>query len=181
MHYLYDIGYLNRKATMCVKPASDICTNEANLIWDEYKYRHDLIWRQLIRSTVAVIALITVSYSTSIDDNKPLFLIAVGLAVGYSIFNIFIVHSELEHYHRVRDKHASRQDVLYNFPYDQIQTSEWWEFWKWDPFGFSARVYYYLFGLLLLALLAAATQVYPSRFGIESEQRSSELTWGTSL
>ena len=166
---------------MCVKPASDICTNEANLIWDEYKYRHDLIWRQMIRSTVAVIALITVSYSTSFEGNKPLFLIAAGLAVGYSIFNIFIVHSELEHYHRVRDKHASRQADLYGFSVQESQWSMWWKFRNWDPFGFSARVYYYLFGLLLLALLAAATQVYPSRFGIESEQRSSELTWGTPL
>ena len=179
MYYLYDIGNLNRKATMCDKPASDICTNEANLIWDEYKYRHDLIWRQLIRSTVAVIALITVSYSTSIEGNKPLFLIAAGLAVGYSIFNIFIVHSELGHYHRVRDKHTSRQADLYSFPYKERQMSKWWKFWKWHLFGFSARVYYYLFGLLLLALLAAATQVYPSRFGIDSEQRSSELTWRT--
>jgi hypothetical protein len=28
--------------------------SEASPVWDEYKYRHDLIWRHLIRSTVAI-------------------------------------------------------------------------------------------------------------------------------
>ena len=37
-------------------------TDEANLLWDEYKYRHDLIWRHLIRSTLALVALVTVRY-----------------------------------------------------------------------------------------------------------------------
>ena len=67
----------------------EICTVEANLVWDEYKHRHDLIWRHLIRSTVAVIALITVSYSDKIGSDRNLYTFAALLAVIYTIFSIY--------------------------------------------------------------------------------------------
>ena len=56
---------------------------EGSMLWDEYKYRHDLIWRHLIRSTLALVALVTVRYSTAFKPTVWLIIIAWMVALGY--------------------------------------------------------------------------------------------------
>jgi len=69
--------------TKSVGNESEISLEEARLIWDEYKYRHDLIWKHLIRSTIAVIALLTVAYSTALRVDSQLVRVASILAIIY--------------------------------------------------------------------------------------------------
>jgi hypothetical protein len=132
---------------------TSICHNEAALVWDEYKYRHDLIWRHLIRSAIAVVALITVAYSTSFDENRALFVVAAILAVGYSAFNIRVVNLELVHYWRVKGVHQARQAEVLGLPSRQKMNSHF--------SGFAGRVNFVLIALLVLALTAASAQVLP--------------------
>ena len=88
--------------------------NEAGLLWDEYKYRHDLIWKHLIRSTTAVIALITVSFVDQFSGQDMLFVIAALLAIVFTLFNFYIINNELAHYQKVKQLHRQRQNELYN-------------------------------------------------------------------
>lgn len=135
---------------------SGIGTDEANLLWDEYKYRHDLIWRHLIRSTVAVVALITIAYSTSFDEDELLFAIAAFLAVLYTSFSLVVLHSELSLYEKVKALHRQRQNALYQL---HMET-------KSLPTAlvgrFSSRARFYLFSLLILAVVAAISQIVPA-------------------
>ena len=92
---------------------SEISLEEARLIWDEYKYRHDLIWKHLIRSTIAVIALLTVAYSTALRVNEQLIQVASILAILYIIFNFFVLNKELELLKNIKILHRQRQRDLY--------------------------------------------------------------------
>jgi hypothetical protein len=141
-----------------VSTKSEICSDEANLLWDEYKYRHDLIWRHLIRSTVAVVALITVSYSTEFEEDRILFIIAALLAVIYTIFSFIVLNSELTLFEKIKMMHRQRQNDLYNDLYKLLTGRE--------PLheelvgGFSKRARFYLAGLLVLALAATVSHIY---------------------
>jgi len=137
---------------------SDI--DKAALIWDEYKYRHDLIWRHLIRSTVAVVALITVAYSSAFQFDKALIIVSGVLAVVFSAFNLWVVNAELDHYWRVRDKHSEYQETLFDFePDNEYKTRQ-----KLRGFGF--RVNAYLLVLVLIALATTLFQVLPQYPGV---------------
>jgi hypothetical protein len=117
---------------------------EANLIWDEYKYRHDLIWRHIIRSTLVLVALLTVRYTKEFGGNFYLSLVAWILAIGYITFTLFIVHRELQLLTQIRDLHRKRQATHLRLNFGPSQN--WW--------NFSRRVMVYLTFLLLLVILA---------------------------
>jgi hypothetical protein len=137
-----------------VSTKSRITPDEANLLWDEYKYRHDLIWKHLIRSTVVVVALITVSYSTEFEEDRILFIIAALLAVGYTIFSFIVLNSELTLFEKIKVLHRRRQDDLYKLHTDTEPMPK-------ELVGaFSIRARLYLAGLLLLAFAAAVSHLF---------------------
>jgi hypothetical protein len=117
---------------------------EAGLLWDEYKYRHDLIWRHIIRSTLALVALLTVRYTKELGGNFSLSLVAWVLAVGYITFTILIVRRELQLLTQIRDLHRKRQSTYFGLNFGPTQS--WW--------SFSRRVMGYLTVLFILAALA---------------------------
>lgn len=141
-----------------VSTKSDICTDEANLLWDEYKYRHDLIWRHLIRSTVAVVALITVSYTTKFKENETLFIIAALLAIIYTIFSFIVLNLELTLFEKIKVFHRKRQNDIYKDLYKLLAGRE--PLHKELVGGFSKRARFYLAGLLVLALAATVSHIY---------------------
>jgi len=152
---------------------SPVDSNEADQIWDEYKYRHDLIWRHLIRSTVAVIALITVGYSTAFTGHKMLFFFSALLAFAYSIFNLIVINSELKHYWKVRDQHAEFQRRRFGFCVEQEETTNRWTKWRrllsWSNRprrvrGFAGRVNAYLVVLLAISVVAIFDRINPQFF-----------------
>ena len=134
---------------------SDISLEEAHLIWDEYKYRHDLIWKHLIRSTIAVIALLTVAYSTALKVDSQLVKVASILAILYIIFNFFVLNKELELLGNIKRLHRQRQRDLYKL-HMEVDTSA-----KKKIGGFSLRVQLYLAGLFILAVIALVSQIKP--------------------
>ena len=128
---------------------SQISLEEARLIWDEYKYRHDLIWKHLIRSTIAVIALLTVSYSSALEASEQLILVASILAILYIIFNFFVLSAELGLLEGVKKLHRQRQNNLYKM---HTQGEK-------GMVGFSVRVRLYLAGLLILSIIVMVSQL----------------------
>jgi hypothetical protein len=131
-------------------------TREASLVWDEYKYRHDLIWKHLIRSTIAVIILVTVPYSTTLKSETLFNLGASVLAIGYIIFTIIVLKGELRLYEIIADIHGKRQRYLFT-PHKPINSA--------DPDkvrrnGFSVKVYIYLGFLTVLVFLASFVNLW---------------------
>src|SRR5216684_3780513 len=83
--------------------------SEGSMLWDEYKYRHDLIWRHLIRSTLALVALVTVRYSTAFKPTFWLVIVASAVALGYWGVTLFAVEPELQLYKKIKNLHRERQ------------------------------------------------------------------------
>jgi hypothetical protein len=134
-------------------------TDEGNLVWDEYKYRHDLIWRHLIRSTLALVALITIGYSNAFRATNAMVALASVTAVGYAIITFLAVEPELRILQKIKQLHRSRQADLLEVTWPPTpQPGNRWG----DPFlvdGFGRRVAVYL-ALLLLTTVVAGWMTY---------------------
>jgi hypothetical protein len=145
--------------------------DEGSMLWDEYKYRHDLIWRHLIRSTLALVALVTVRYSTAFKPTVWLVIVAWVVALGYWVVTLFAVEPELRLFKKIKDLHRERQTRYFGF---HGKTKQAWVVWVATHFGlrektkqtndtkwgkvflvdaFSCRVGTYLFLLLVATLL----------------------------
>jgi hypothetical protein len=58
----------------------DIPVEEAKLLWDEYKYRHELCWRLIFQITTAVVALLVIPYiQPTITNLVGLWILALPL------------------------------------------------------------------------------------------------------
>lgn len=145
-------------------------TEKTAQIWDEYKYRHDLIWKHLIRSTLAVIALITVQYSSTLTvSNDPLLvIIAPILAVAYILFTWRVVEKEIKLYSQIKVLHRLGQSINYNLHYnfEDISMSQTINLCAKPTNGvvkiekelrgsFSLRVRTYIFALFIISIIFA--------------------------
>jgi hypothetical protein len=131
-------------------------SGEASLLWDEYKYRHDLIWKHLIRSTIAVIALVTVPYSDSFEKNSLFIVSAAILAIGYTIFTAFVISAELKLLRPIKVLHRKRQQYYFDLYKAECRTDQ-----KNELHGrFNRRIWFYISCLLLLAALAGLMHLY---------------------
>ena len=86
------------------------------MLWDEYKYRHDLIWRHLIRSTLALVALVTVGYSTAFKPTVGLVIVAWVAALGYWLVTLIAVEPELRLFKQIKNLHRKRQADCFDLP-----------------------------------------------------------------
>lgn len=124
-------------------------TEEAALLWDEYKYRHDLIWKHLIRSTIAVVILITVPYSTDLIQDEYLVGGSSIAALIYLCHTFLVILRENKLLENVKDLHRKRQmhylklPQKEGFPCDNERSG-----------GFLGRIVWYLIFLLLLVIYA---------------------------
>jgi len=127
--------------------------NEGNMLWDEYKYRHDLIWRHLIRSTLALVALVTVRYSTAFKPTFWLVMVAGVMALGYWVVTLFAVEPELRLFKQIKNLHQKRQTLCFGLHGKTKQTKDmkWGKVFLLD--AFSCRVGTYLLLLLVATLL----------------------------
>ena len=127
--------------------------DEGNLIWDEYKYRHDLIWRHLIRSTLVLVGLVTVRYSTAFNPTLSLVIFAWVVALGYWLLTLLVIEPELRLLTKIRNLHRERQKHCFRLvneitpPFDE---KDWGAIFFADRFA--QRVGFYLL-LLLVAML----------------------------
>jgi hypothetical protein len=125
---------------------------EASILWDEYKYRHDLIWRHLIRSTLALVALVTVRYSTAFKLTVWLGIIAWVVAFGYWLVTLLADEPELRLYLQIKNLHRERQTLYFGL---HKQATKWGKVFLVDPF--SRRVGIYLLLLLIAIFLVGSS------------------------
>ena len=117
--------------------------DEAELLWDEYKYRHEHCWKTIFQLTSASVLLGVVPY---LDAKLPkvlaYWLLAPPiLSVALIGFAMFRMRRELYLLRQVKSLHRDRQKCLYHFRHD-------------GPKGtFDKHVWWYLAVLLLLAIM----------------------------
>jgi len=116
-------------------------TNEGSLLWDEYKYRHDLIWRHLIRSTLALVSLLIVRYATDLNVNTWISFFAWLVALVYIVVTYITIKKELDLYDKIKAKHRDRQSRLLDISHEE------------GGGGFSKRVRRYMILLLIGVIL----------------------------
>lgn len=125
---------------------------ESSLLWDEYKYRHDLIWKQVIRSVIAVIGLITLPLYKEFK-NEPVFIIGGSLlVVFYMAFNFIIIGAELKLLDQVKDGHRKRQYKKYDMHKEYFEGTP-------ACFDFEKRVYFIMVILSILAVVGGVWNV----------------------
>jgi hypothetical protein len=137
---------------------------EGNLLWDEYKYRHDLIWRHLIRSTLALVVLVTVRYSTAFKLTVWLGIVAWVVAFGYWLVTILAVEPELQLYLKIKNLHRKRQNHYFDLHLETTPTNDkmkWGKVFLVDHF--SCRVGIYLLLLLVATLLVGLGALFFDR------------------
>ena len=93
-------------------------SSEAQLVWEEYKYRHEHIWKTVFRSTGSSVALGIVPYINSpLLHDLGLWVIAPALlAVFLVLFTWKRMESELKALDRVKLLHQERQAKCWGFP-----------------------------------------------------------------
>ncbi len=128
-------------------PPKILCKDEANLIWDEYKYRHDLIWRHMIRTTLAVIGSITLPLTVEPSGqppDRPAILI-LGILVAlllYLLLTFWIISAELRLFGAIKTQYRGHQKLKHELKHEEEESG----------FNtFKTRV-----NLLLILLLASA-------------------------
>ena len=94
--------------------------NEPNLVeivkylWEEYKYRHDLIWRLIFRLTFAVVILAVVPYGYSnvvlALGKRALFVPAIAPAL--IVLSFFLMFKELSLFKNIANKYEELQANL---------------------------------------------------------------------
>ncbi|WP_186755144.1 hypothetical protein [Echinicola salinicaeni] len=102
---------------------------EASLIWDEYKYRHDLIWKHMIRSTIAVIGSITLPFTKSylLENSAKSYPLLIMLSVAlliYVLYTVLIVNKEINILNTIKEIHRSDQHIKFGAHSEYVHKKE---------------------------------------------------------
>ena len=87
---------------------------QAKMLWDEYKYRHDLIWKNIYKVTAASVALSAVPYAKTLSNNFDtslyLLLIPPLLAVILTVAAFVVMKRELDLFWSIKKKYREFQN-----------------------------------------------------------------------
>lgn len=87
----------------------------AKLIWDEYKYRHEHVWKLIFQITVAVVVVSIIPYSQVHVGEKLRELVVVLPVIGLALTLIGLARlsGELRILEKVRARHRQLQRDLH--------------------------------------------------------------------
>ena len=87
----------------------------AKLIWDEYKYRHEHVWKLIVQITVAVVIISIIPYSQPHISEKLKEAVVLLPVVGFALTFLGLVRldSELRILEKVRARHRELQTALH--------------------------------------------------------------------
>jgi hypothetical protein len=96
-------------------PASGLALSVATYLWEEYRYRHDLVWRLLFRVTSVAVLLLFVPFLTNdsvrdVADNW--ILVPPAIAILVVLMGIVELGLEMRLFERVKDAYREVQDVV---------------------------------------------------------------------
>jgi len=113
---------------------------KAKLLWEEYRYRHELCWKLVFQTTAAVVIILIIPFTkTDIVKVIHYWIIAVPLiALAFLLLIYKCLTRELLLLRKIRIEHRELQKKLYGISYD-INA---------DMFSYNVKLY-----LVALALL----------------------------
>jgi hypothetical protein len=87
----------------------------ADLVWDEYKYRHDLCWRLVFQITAGVVAISVVPYleENIADELGRWILVLPSIGVALALFGWLRLRREQAILDQVRKRHHELHPRLY--------------------------------------------------------------------
>jgi len=87
---------------------------QCQYLWEEYKYRHDLIWQRIFRFTTAVVLISIIPYVQQkiADLLGPWILIAPLLATILAGFVLIVMRNELELFGKIKTAYRRQQNKL---------------------------------------------------------------------
>jgi hypothetical protein len=99
-----------------VSSAPESCKSEdRSVVWEEYKYRHDLCWRLVLQTTLAVVALHAVPYvnrEVTLELGVAVVMVPI-IGVILSGFAWLRLRSEHALLDRIRHQHRTLNPDLY--------------------------------------------------------------------
>jgi hypothetical protein len=96
-------------------PSSNSYLKQADYLWKEYEYRHDLVWRLIFRLTTAVVILAVIPYIKEEITARLAgsILIVPFLAFALALFGVLVMMNELELLGRIKAKYRELQNKLF--------------------------------------------------------------------
>ena len=116
----------------------------STVIWEEYKYRHDLCWRLLFQVTAVAVTLSIIPYAAPYDTIVKLgawLLLVPALAYFVAFFGLLWMQLELRHFAAVDTEYIKYRS-------ERSGQAQWNEY---GSFPFVVNTY--LIGILLLSVL----------------------------
>ena len=114
------------------------------MLWEEYRYRHELCWRVPIQTTAAAVILSTLPYAQSqvVSVLGRTILLVPLFGVVLTLFVMSVMARELERLSALRDRYRELQSPVLGVRPAPKSRPSW--------FTFDARVWCYLGTLWLL-------------------------------
>ena len=87
---------------------------ELNYLWSEYRYRHELCWKAILKIAIAVVTLVALPYAQ--DDLTALLgnfmLLPAGVGAALAGFGILVVRNELQLFGKIKLAYRIAQNRL---------------------------------------------------------------------
>jgi hypothetical protein len=137
----------------------------ASYLWEEYRYRHDMVWKLAFRVTAVAAALLIAPFlaDESVRRNVTWALVFLPvLAIVVILGGMFVLQSELGHLDHIKNAYRCAQNDALNYlpqpdcwtPHPLVPKPSRLRLLSWlRSVKFGERVYAYLTALLLLALI----------------------------
>jgi hypothetical protein len=122
------------------KVSDDTGIEAAKLIWDEYKYRHEHVWKLIVQVTVAVVIISIIPYSQPLVSARLREGVVLLPLVGFALTLIARARliREMEILGKLRSRHREIQKELHGIEHGAEASS------------FSEQVKLYLVSILIL-------------------------------
>jgi hypothetical protein len=122
----------------------------ATYLWNEYQYRHDLVWRLVFRLTAAVVVLGIIPYTQGkvIDQIGMWIIVSPIFGVALAIIWSRRLNSELKHVDYIRGLYKPLQDSLFDKAHEVTERAKAHEV---TERAFSKEIRLYSFTVTVLA------------------------------
>lgn len=117
-------------------------------LWNEYKYRHDMIWKLSFRTITACVVVSILPYTRSIIVGKlnlAIFGLLLLIPIGILVYSLYTINREIELLDEVKKKYRSIQRTYLNIEQEKSL--------KQGKSGFGNRIKLVLNIILILAVI----------------------------
>jgi uncharacterized membrane protein len=100
----------------------DVRAEDRQVLWDEYKHRHNLIWRVIFQLTTAIVVLSIVPYIAPDQVRCALgqwLLAAPAVALALVLVSMVVIVNELRLLKLITKAHRDQQRRVFQIPHRQ--------------------------------------------------------------